>query len=81
MFVRRIVAGLMLLGVFASHAGAQSCKSTEADKTAVVDALRTLYAGATVDDMVKMHSVTARNFYAYDGGHPYSSLDDLIRNQ
>jgi hypothetical protein len=79
MLLRRIAPGLMLLGVFASHASPQSCRTTEADKTAVVDALRTLYAGATVDDMVKMHSVTAPGFYAYDGGHQYSSLDDLMK--
>ena len=79
MLKKRTVTALIMLWVIAASVSAQSCKTTEADKTAVVDALRTLYAGATVDDMVKMHSVTAPTFYGFDGGHQYSNIDDLMK--
>ena len=46
-----IAAPLLALAFIASNLSAQSCKTTDADKTAVANALRTLYAGATVDDM------------------------------
>ncbi len=39
------------------------------------NALRTVYAGATVDDMAKVHSVTAPMFCAFDGWRQYSSVD------
>ena len=29
--------------------------------------------------MAKMHSVTAPTFYAFDGGHEYRSIDDLMK--
>jgi hypothetical protein len=43
------------------------------------NALRTFYAGATVDDMAKMHSATAPTFYAFDGGNLYSRIDDMMK--
>jgi hypothetical protein len=70
---------LCALALIAHSGQAQRCRTTDADKSAVTDALRTLYAGATVDDMVKMHSVTAPNFSAFDGGIAYSSIDDLMK--
>jgi hypothetical protein len=70
---------LFVLALVAQSGRAQSCRTTEADKTAAVEALRTLYVGATVDDMAKMHSVTAPNFYAFDGGAQFSSIDDLMK--
>ena len=73
-----IFASVFAVGLFSTNVTAQSCKANEADKTAVIDAIRTLYAGATVDDMAKMHSVTAPSFYGFDGGHQYSSIDDLM---
>ncbi len=73
-----ISASVFAVGLLSTNVIAQSCKTTEADKTAVIDAMRTLYAGATVDDMAKMHSVTAPDFYGFDGGHQYSSIDDLM---
>ncbi len=79
MLNRRIASALFTLGFITVSISAQSCKTTDADKTAVVDALRTLYAGATVDDMGKMHSVTAPTFYGFDGGHQYSNIDDLMK--
>ena len=70
---------LLLLALVAQSGRAQNCRTIERDKTAVVQALRTLYAGATVDDMAKMHTVTAPKFYAFDGGAQFSSIDDLIK--
>jgi hypothetical protein len=74
-----IAAPILALAFIASNLGAQSCKTTDADKTAVANALRTLYAGATVDDMAQMHSVTSPTFYAFDGGQQYTSIDDLMK--
>ena len=62
----------------ASHAFAQSCSATQADKTAVVDTMRQLYAAATIDDFAKIHAVTAPGFYGFDGGHSYDSIDSLM---
>jgi len=70
---------LFLLALVAQSGRAQNCRTIERDKTAVVQGLRTLYAGATVDDMAKMHTVTAPKFYAFDGGAQFSSIDDLIK--
>jgi hypothetical protein len=75
----RLVMLLCTVAVVAHNGQAQNCKTTSASETAVVDALRTLYAGATVDDMAKMHSVTAPSFYAFDGGAQYSNIDDLMK--
>ena len=74
-----IAAPIFALALIASNLSAQTCKTTDADKTAVANALRTLYAGATVDDMAQIHSVTSPTFYAFDGGQQYSSIDDLIK--
>ncbi len=62
------------------HARAQSCPATNADKTAVIDTLRTFYAAASVDDIPRMHTVTAPDFYAFDGGQSFASLDSLMKN-
>lgn len=74
-----IVAGVIAVTMFVTGSNAQSCKATEADKTAVADTLRTLYAAATVDDLTKLHAVVAPTFYAFDGGARYSSIDDLMK--
>ena len=74
-----IAAPIFALALIASNLSAQTCKTTDADKTAVANALRTLYAGATVDDMAQIHSVTSPTFYAFDGGQQYSSIDDLMK--
>ena len=75
----RTLVLLCALALVARSGQAQSCRTTDADTSAVADALRTLYAGASVDDMAKMHSVTAPNFYAFDGGAQFSSIDDLMK--
>jgi SnoaL-like domain len=72
-------APLLALALAASNLSAQTCKTTDADKAAVANSLRTLYAGAAIDDMAQMHSVTAPTFYAFDNGQPFSSIDDLMK--
>lgn len=75
----RLLIFLFIAALPGQNGRAQGCKSTDADKTAIVEALRTLYAGATVDDMAKMHSVTAPDFYAFDAGAQFSNIDDLMK--
>lgn len=74
-----IAAPVLALTLMSSSLSAQRCKTTDADKTAVADALRTLYAGASVDDIAKIHTVTAPTFYAFDGGEQYPSIDALMK--
>lgn len=76
---RWIATAGVVVALISSNVSAHTCKTTDADTTAVTDALRTLYAGATVDDMAKMHSVTAPTFYAFDGGHRYGGIDELMK--
>ena len=76
---RWIVAPVLAIALIPINLNAQSCNSTDTDKTAVTDAVRTLYAGGTVDDMAKMRSVLAPSFYIFDNGHQYSSIDDLMK--
>lgn len=66
----------LLVAPFA--AGAASCDSTPADKTRVVETMRTMYAAATSDDLAKFHSVAAPDFYAFDGGTRYDG--DALMN-
>jgi len=74
-----IVTGIIAVTTFAASSNAQSCKTADADKIAVADTLRTLYAAATVDDFTKLHTVVAPTFYAFDGGAQYSSIDALMK--
>jgi hypothetical protein len=74
-----IVTGVIAATMLATSGNAQRCKTTEADKAAVADTLRTLYAAATVDDFTKLHAVVAPTFYAFDGGAQYSSIGALMK--
>jgi hypothetical protein len=76
---RWIAAPLLTLALVTSTLGAQNCKTTDADKTAVAEAVRTLFAAATVDDMPKMHTVVAPNFYIFDLGRQFNSIDELMK--
>jgi hypothetical protein len=73
--VLMLMASLVSLG---APAHAQKCSVTDADKTAVADALRQMYVAATVDDLNGLHRVTAPSFYAFDGGTSYDSIDSLM---
>jgi hypothetical protein len=73
-----ITATIFGLALITSPTTAQSCKTSPADEAAVVQALRTFYVAATVDDTAKMHTVTAPSLYIFDDGNQYSSIDDLM---
>jgi hypothetical protein len=79
MFNRWLLASVLAAGLLSTNANAQGCKTSEADKTDVIGAMRTLFAGAAVDDMAKMHSVAAPSFYAFDVGRQFASIDDLAK--
>ncbi len=73
-----IAAPILALALISSKLSAQSCKTTDADKTAVANTLRTFYAAATIDDFARIHTTTAPTFYAFDNGQQFSSIDDLM---
>jgi hypothetical protein len=54
------------------------CVSTPADRDQVIQALRTMYAAATADDLARFHTVAAPDFYAFDGGKRYDG--DALMN-
>jgi ketosteroid isomerase-like protein len=51
------------------------------DYALVVDALNTMYAAATTDDLARFRTVAASDFYAFDGGKRFTgdSLMELIK--
>jgi hypothetical protein len=61
-----------------SPAGTPACVATPADKVQAVEAMRTMYAAATADDLASFHSVAAPGFYAFDGGKRYDG--DALMN-
>jgi hypothetical protein len=73
-----IAAALLSLALLPSNLSAQTCNTTDADRTAVADTLRTFYAAAAVDDFAKIHTVTAPTFYAFDNGQQFPSVDALL---
>ena len=79
--MRRWRLWVLIVGVAAwGSAGAQTvrCAASQADEAVVVQTLRTMYAAATVDDMVKLRSVFAPGAYLFDGGIRYDSIDALM---
>ena len=79
MQTRGIASPIVALALVSSTLHAQTCHTTDADKTAVADAIRTLYAAATVDDMARMRSVVSPTFYIFDNGHRYNNIEDLMK--
>jgi len=75
----RILAPFLAIALISPNLKAQTCPVTEADKAAVADAVRTLYAGGSANDMAKMHSVLAPTFYIFDNGQQYNSIEDLMK--
>lgn len=47
------------------------CSASPADQGQVIDAIRTMYAAATADDLDRFHTVASPQFYAFDGGKRY----------
>jgi hypothetical protein len=64
--------------IAASAADSSACTATAEDQTQVIEAMRTMYAAATTDDLDKFHAVAAPDFYAFDGGKRYDG-DALIK--
>jgi hypothetical protein len=79
MYKSCIAAAFLAFALIPSLTSAQNCATTDADKSAVADTLRMFYAAATVDDLVKLHAITAPTFYAFDGGQRFSSIDELLK--
>jgi hypothetical protein len=63
--------------LFAGSVSAQSCPDVPAEHEAVVNTLRTFYAGATKDDYVVFGSVLAPDFYALDNGRRFDGVSVL----
>jgi hypothetical protein len=57
------------------------CQASASDESQVVEALRTMYAAAATDDLVRFHSVVSEKFYAFDGGQRFDgdALMNLIK--
>jgi hypothetical protein len=74
------VAILLIAAILPASASAASsaCAGTSADQAQVADAMRTMYAAATTDDLDKFHTVAAPDFYAFDGGRRYDG-DALMK--
>jgi hypothetical protein len=62
----------------ASATDSSACTATPEDQSQVVEAMRTMYAAATTDDLAKFHTVAAPDFYAFDGGKRYDG--DALMN-
>ena len=69
---------MVSLALASGVSGAESCKTTEADKTAVVDVLRTFYAALTADDLTQFRSTAAPGFSAYDNAQAFDSVESLF---
>jgi ketosteroid isomerase-like protein len=62
---------LTLLTVSSQTTTAQTCTTSTADGSQVVETMRQFYAAAAADDLQKFHTVVTPTFYAYDGGVRY----------
>jgi Domain of unknown function (DUF4440) len=66
-------AAVVLLAGAALAADSTVCPAAASDEEAqVAQALQTMYAAATNDDLAGFHSVAASDFYAYDGGKRFN---------
>ena len=54
-----------------------TCKVSSTDAPQIIDAVKTMFAAATKDDLALFHSVTTPDFYAYDGGKRFDG-DELM---
>jgi hypothetical protein len=63
-------AAILIAGILAASASPASsaCAGNSTDQAQVAKAVRTMYSGATTDDLGKFHTVAAPDFYALDGG-------------
>ena len=72
----------ILMSSFAFLALRGSAATPQTDHALVVDALTTMYAAATTDDLGRFRTVAASDFYAFDGGQRFTgdSLMEFIKN-
>jgi hypothetical protein len=70
---KSIPLGLVLVALLTSQARPrkQTCTTSSADGSKVIDTMRQFSATATADDLQKFHTVVTPTFYAYDGGVRY----------
>lgn len=78
------IAAVFTIVACAGAAFARSPSGRDAsasDQDEIVQALRTMYAAATTDDLKLFHTVAAPDFYAFDGGKRYDgdALMDLAK--
>jgi hypothetical protein len=66
-----------MAGMFTARAET-ACSAAAADEPKVVEAVRTMYAAATADDLALFHTVTTADFYAYDNGQRFDG--DALMN-
>jgi hypothetical protein len=73
-------AAILIAGILAASASPASsaCAGNSTDQAQVAKAVRIMYGGATTDDLGKLHTVAAPDFYAFDGGERYDG-DALMK--
>lgn len=72
-----VLCGAFLFAALVPAWGAES----NADEKEVTEAVRSMFAAFSADDLAKFHEVAANDFYAFDGGARYKGdeLIDLIK--
>jgi ketosteroid isomerase-like protein len=74
---------IAIAALLTSSIGATAADSgpPAADQTQVTETIRSFFAAATVDDLDKLHAVTAPDFYAFDAGGRFTrdALIDMIK--
>lgn len=75
-----IAAAWLLASAVGVHAAEQTDLSG-ADRTHVIEVIRSFFAAATVDDAEKFNAVTSPNFYAFDAGGRFTrdALMEMIK--
>lgn len=68
---------VLIFVLFAAFVSAQSCPDVSAEHEAVVNTMRTFYAGASKDDFAVFRKVLAPDFYAFDGGKRFDGVGVL----
>lgn len=69
---------LAITALALSAANPLTAAAAVADESRVTDALVTMFAAATTDDLAKFHSVATRDFYAFDNGKRFVG-DELMQ--
>jgi hypothetical protein len=81
----KILMGILcvLMCAAAGHAvvaqQTKTCSATDADKPAVAETLRTMYAVAMKNDVAGFDALLAPGFYMYDNGHRYEGDEIMTR--